>query len=459
MTIRCALLALLAGLGLVGPAQPQDRSDQIERRFQESREPFANPERGFYAPRFTQRMGKLDGLRKQGITLVLVEMDLRDFKERELTKEKLDELRLALAGLRTHGLKAIFRAAYGFTSRDYRADPKDMDRILGHIRQLGALFAEERDVMFAIQAGFLGPWGEWHGSNWGDPPSLEARRHVLFALLDAAPAPIPVQVRRPMFVRDIFEKEPGGNVLTEKTAFSGSRLSRTGWHNDALLSLPTDMGTYAQRGWDRKAELTWCDNHGRYTPFGGESVGPSAKTPIDQAVRELEMLHASYLNIAYHPQTLKAWRSGDYQGENAFAHIERRLGYRFVALKLLRPAQVEAGGKLPIELELKNVGFAPPLLPREVAFVLSRDKHVMRQVLKDVDPRRWAPEAGTVRLRAELAIPKDTPRGTWTLALHLADPSPRLCDDGRYSIRLANQDIRFSDERGWNILAEDVTVQ
>jgi hypothetical protein len=37
-------------------------------------------------------------------------------------------------------LKAIVRFAYGFTGRDYRADPNDLDRLVGHIRQLGKVF-------------------------------------------------------------------------------------------------------------------------------------------------------------------------------------------------------------------------------------------------------------------------------------------------------------------------------
>src|SRR5215211_7059951 len=210
------------------PASGAPAAGEKERVYRESRENFPNPERGFYAPRMSHRMDRLEDLRQQGISLLLVEMDLRDFKERDLTPEKLEELRQAFAAARQRGLKAIFRAAYGFTSQDYRADPQDMDRILGHIRQLGGVFAQDRDVLCGVQAGFLGPWGEWHGSNWGDPPSLEARRAVLFGLLDAVPSPIAVQVRRPMFIRDIFADEPGGSDLTAETAYRGSRLSRTG---------------------------------------------------------------------------------------------------------------------------------------------------------------------------------------------------------------------------------------
>jgi hypothetical protein len=453
------VLAILNSLALApGNAPAQADPEWKELRYPESTQTFPNPERGFYAPRMSDRMSRPDGLRERGITLLLIEVDLKAFKERDLTPEKLDEVRASLAETRRHGLKAIVRAAYGFTGRDYRSDPQDMDRILGHIRQLGAVFQEERDVLYAVQAGLLGPWGEWHGSNWGDPPSLEARRAVLFGLLDAVPEPITVHIRRPMFIRDIFADEPGGAELTEATAYGGSRLSRTGWHDDALLSLPTDMGTYAQRGWDRDRELRWCDNHGRFTPFGGETVPPSARTPIEQVVRELELLHATYLNSAYHRGTLDAWRKAEYRGSTGFDHIERRLGYRLVADRL-RHAQAAPGGELLVELDLRNVGFSSPHMPREAALVLARGDRSHRVVLEGVDPRRWGPESGTVTIRGRLPIPADAPPGPWKLALHLADPSPRLRDDGRYAIRLASEGIVFDEETGWNVLAEDLQIQ
>src|SRR5688500_12019744 len=99
-----------------------------ERIYQESHETFPNPERGFYSPVTTGRTRNLDGLRRQGISLLLVTTDLREFKERDLSTEKVAEIREPFTAARRAGLTVIFRAAYGFTNRDYRADPKDMDR-------------------------------------------------------------------------------------------------------------------------------------------------------------------------------------------------------------------------------------------------------------------------------------------------------------------------------------------
>jgi hypothetical protein len=335
-----------------------------------------------------------------------------------------------------------------------------MDRILEHVRQLGAVLTENADVLCGVQAGMLGPWGEWHGSNWGDPPALEARRKVLFAWLDALPVSISVDIRRPMFIRDICADEPGGSTLSEKTGYSGSRLSRTGFHDDSFLALPSDSGTFVEPGWDRQRELKWCSQHGRFTPSGGETVPTSAPTPIGQVVTEMEQFHTSYLNIAYHTGTLDRWRQAEYQGENGFQHISRRLGYRLVAERLRYPAKAKSGETCHLEITLTNSGFASPHLPRQVAFALAPGdgKAARLVVLKDADPRRWGPEAGTVTLRGEISVPADAKPGKWQLMIQLADPSPSLHDDGRYAIRLANEAIVFIEQTGWNILADDIAI-
>src|SRR6185436_3015817 len=147
--------------------------------------------------------------------------------------------------------------------------------------------------------------------------------------------------------------------------------SRTGFHDDSFLALPSDSGTFVGSGWDRRHELEWCRQHGRFTSSGGETVPTSAGTPINQVVSEMELFHTSYLNIAYHSGTLARWRQAEYQGENGFQHIARRLGYRFVAQRLRYPAQVKPGESCRFELTLTNAGFASPLLPREVAFALA----------------------------------------------------------------------------------------
>jgi hypothetical protein len=118
-------------------------------------------------------------------------------------------------------------------------------------------------------------------------------------------------------------------------------------------------------------------------------------------------------------------------------------------------------------INIGNVGCtcrsASPHLPREVAFALApanirNGTPTRRFILKDADPRRWAPEAGLITLRGEIPVPIDAPPDKWQLMIQLADPSPKLRDDGRYAIRLANKDIEFIEATGWNILADDIAL-
>ncbi len=322
MRERSLTLGFLVALCLwPGASESHDVPEWRDTRYRESSQSLPNPERGFYAPRMSHRMGRLNGLRERGITLLLVEVNLKAFKERNLSPEKLAEVGQAFAAARQHGLKVIVRFAYGFTGRDYRSDPKDMGRILGHIGQLGKVLWEDRDV------------------------------------------------------------------------------------------------------------------------------------------RELELLHATYLNSGYHRGTLDGWRKAEFRGATGFDHIERRLGYRVVADRLRLTKEVKRGGMLRVELELHNAGFAAPHMPRPVALALNHGDRTVRVALTDTDPRRWTPEAGIVTLRGAMSVPADAPGGRWRLALLLADPSPSLSADGRYAIRLANEGMLFDEASGWNILAEDVEIR
>jgi hypothetical protein len=165
------------------------------------------------------------------------------------------------------------------------------------------------------------------------------------------------------------------------------------------------------------------------------------------------------LNIAYHPKTLQHWRDSQFRGEEAFGYIARRIGYRLVAQKLSYSSKVRAGGRLSFQLTLTNAGFASPLLPRVVSIALIQGSRIERLALNAVDARRWSPWSGNIMVRGEMSVPKTfIDNGTSELALQLADPSPRLRNDGRYAIRLANDDVPFLAEEGWNILADDIVI-
>jgi hypothetical protein len=118
-----------------------------------------------------------------------------------------------------------------------------------------ASILNESDAILCVQAGFLGPWGEWHSSNLlsnkDEAANVALRNAILRTLLGSLDPGLNIALRRPRFVRDLTN-----------TGANGSRL---GFHNDALLSGGTDMGTYSDPAYTRESELVWVD---RFLPRG-----------------------------------------------------------------------------------------------------------------------------------------------------------------------------------------------
>ncbi|MCU0797080.1 MAG: DUF4874 domain-containing protein [Akkermansiaceae bacterium] len=386
-----------------------------------------NPERGFYHQRAAEDPGDLAGIRETGCSLVLLTLDLRNYRARELDDAKLSVLDEALRGIRAAGLKAIFRAAYGFTDADYRTDPQDLGRVRSHVSAMAEVLAKHAACVFSVQAGMLGPWGEWHGSVHGDPPSQAARLAVMNAWCDGLPREIPLQLRRPMFLRDM-----------------DADLQRVGFHNDALLAMPDDMGTYAEPGWDRQRELDWCAAHLRKVPFGGETVPVSQQTPPEQVMPELAKLRATYLNRGYHQGTLDAWAAANLDGENLLESVRRRLGYRLV------PNRMEFhGGKA--RLRVRNDGLSAPMGKRMLSagWVEQSSGRViaarapLEMAMSGLDPGD--------ELSIELEVPESPRTACWP-AVRFADRHRDLADDGRYAIRLLGKGIEYLQADGWNVL-------
>jgi hypothetical protein len=73
---------------------------------------------------------------------------------RPLPTEKLDLLQRSLNQLRSHGLKALLRFAYE-KDINIKYGPKP-EWIIKHIEQLQPILRKNADVIYVLQAGFIG---------------------------------------------------------------------------------------------------------------------------------------------------------------------------------------------------------------------------------------------------------------------------------------------------------------
>ncbi|MEM9697072.1 MAG: DUF4832 domain-containing protein, partial [Myxococcota bacterium] len=394
-----------------------------------------NPERGFH--RFVNLGDDLEAVRAGGDTLAFTYLRLDPYRESDVPASFIERLDAHFENARAAGVKIVPRFAYNEGPYPQSEPDASRSRVLRHITQLTPTLRNNADVIAVFQAGFIGAWGEWHSSTEGLLDDPDTKYEILDALLDALPPSRSVQLRYPRHKRDRY-----GEPLAPVEANDGADASRVGHHNDCFLASDTDMGTYSPG--DRASWLTYLGAETRYVPMGGETcaVYPPL-TLCGSALDELESLHFSYINRDYHPEVVERWRR-----DGCFDEIYDKLGYRLAVTELTYPEVVRPGGVLPLRIAIRNEGWAAPMNRRAVVLWL-RGEEKSESVVIPTDIRRWMALDTTV-LELRVQVPATFVPGRYDLALALPDPEPRLADDPRYAVRLANRDVWH---HGVNVLA------
>lgn len=447
-TLGCTFLV---SVPIVSRAVRAGEPQLEEITFQSSDEDFVNPERGFLHFRDLTSPHGYDTVRSQGHSLIYGRILAEDFRNGPLSQSFLNQIQAGFDAARANGIKVKPRVAY---NDDGGADaPKSV--ILNHIQQLKPLFEANKDVIYVMDAGFIGGWGEWHSSTNGLDNNTD-RTEILTALLDALPVDRMVGIRTPHFKREIFNGSPLDDTLkiTAETAFNGSDLSRVGHLNDCFLASGTDFGTYIyqSQGWSREAELEYIGGESRYAPHGGETCNCSIFSTGTNAIYEMAELHTDYLNFDYHPDVIQEWRD-----DGSFDEISKRLGYRFELQTASLPAAVKPSGILELKFTIDNVGFGELFNPRNVEVTMEDNSTgEITAASLQIDPRFWS--GGTTSgVHAFLAIPSDMREGQYSVGLRMPDIEESLHDDVRYAIRFANQDV-WDAATGINVLKTDLTI-
>lgn len=412
---------------------------------------IANPERGFYSPQEIHNASSKpiskDGAavnRKNFRTLYLLEFHLTDFRQSDIAEDYLQNVKNHFAALREGGAKCVLRFCYsnGFDEKDKPWDAP-LEQALRHIAQLKPFIQEYSDVIFVVQAGFIGSWGEWYYTeNYKDDAS---RKAIVDALLDAVPADRQIELRTPAFKRKLYGFTLA-DTISRATAHQPTILARLGGHNDCYVSSANDVGTYSG-----PTDRTYWAAESAYTIMGGESCEVTAYCNCEGtenyngALKDLAINHFTYLNQSYHPGVLGRWRS-----QGCIEEIQKRLGYRYVLDEGQFTKAPKAGEPFRVVLKLHNDGFAPVQNPRDAELVLT-DKagKVLKTWDLTSDPRYWMP-GQAVTVDQTVTLP-DGISGDCILSLNLPDPSVHLRSNPLYSIQLANEGT-WQEATGYNTL-------
>lgn len=428
-----------------GPTVPIDQHedlDGVKVTFTEATTPVTNPERGFYRQAsdfFTAtsalNVSEVKAARAQGITLWYLGFYLKDFMDSDnctISQSYLDKFQSSMDALREGGAKCVLRFAYKNDSGDHPMDPK-IDVVLKHIEQLKPYLRKNADVIFVLQAGFIGPWGEWHSST--NLSSTQTRKQIAEALLNALPESRQIAVRTPKFKMDMY-KLGVKDTLSALTAHDGSIKSRIGGHNDCFGKSENDAGTFDNTAGDRE----FWKGDTRYTLMGGETCGVSDYCSCSNSQQDMVDYHWTYLNINYNTDVLNVWKKG-----KCYDSIFDRLGYRLVMQDLFYSDSFASGKSCDVALRFYNTGYAAPMNPREAKLVWVEPGGNRKEFLLGSDPRTWHPGYHVVKAKFTPSSAKGT------LYLELADPL--LPSRPEYSIALANEGV-FDSQTGLNKLFE-----
>lgn len=423
---------------------------------------FSNPERGFITmleghlttskPYVVKgKESTLDNkISSECMSIILVHYYLDNFKTTAtLPSTVLNAFDEDMAVLRSKGMKAIIRFSYTNSS-----DGNDAAWNIAkqHISQYKSHWQANADVIFCFQAGIVGAWGEWYYTqHYGNQSSTmnSSRRLVVDSLLAAVPADRCIQLRTPKFKTGYV-----GNTqpLTAEEAYSGTAKARLGHHNDAFLYDYDNMGTYA----DTATEKPYLAQETLYVPLGGETDITDLNltkqwATYEKTTAEMSRLHWTFIQSGYAETTTNYWRNN-----GTFDELNRKMGYRYQLVKGTYSDQVAAGAKLSVNLQIKNVGYAPLYNERHAYIVLKNGNNTFPIRLAS-DPRTWLPNGVVTTINEQLTVPTNVPDGTYQLYLYLPDAYASIASDPRYAVRFANTNV-WEAATGMNKLNASVTV-
>jgi hypothetical protein len=477
VTVAFAILVLVTGASFT-PAlgsTPNSTSNSSRVDYAASDAVIANPDRGFYHHTETHAFADGTGYEPldpaelrawrstEQITQILRVFYLERFVGADLSAAYLDQVRADFRTAREAGVKVVVRFAYAKPKDAWPYQPPYGDapksRVLRHIDQLEPVLRGNADVIAAVQAGFIGLWGEWYytdhfvadPANPGEVTDADwaARRAVVLALLDALPESRMVQVRTMMMKQRIFSRPTGaGGALTPREAYSGRDVARVGHHNDCFLASPDDFGTFLSDPITLDQEYLELDS--RYVPVGGETCNvnpPRSEWPSASA--EMARYHYSYLNTDYNRLVLESWGAG-------IEEARKRLGYRFALLEGEFTDRVRPSSSMRVSLSVANEGWAAPYNKRGVQLILRSAAGSYAVDLRE-DPRRWAPGRSS-SLSARICA--SVPAGRYSVLLNLRAAERSLSSPERnadYAIQLANAGV-WEPATGYNDLGHTLTV-
>ena len=466
---------------------PDPGTELVYKNYTESGSDIKNPERGLYkmveykyhvregddAGSYTSPTYSLTDQYDDSNTLVLAQFYMFDYVDsNHINSAGKNYIRDVLSYVRQQGKKAIVRVSYNDKHpSSYHQEPT-LDQIKNHISDLKTTFEDYEDVIYLVQAGFMGTYGEWYYTSSFGPADggvdytihsnnsvtgFEKRRAVLKAMLDAIPDSRQIALRTPEY-KQCYVHPSNVASWSELHEFGTDTLHRLSFYDDAFLYNSEDMGTF-HKPWQKSM---W-EQQSAYLITGGEAPY-SSKSPsqmdgytYNNVRSAIFARHISYLHhdVGHHEHPgstnpnhgsllMRHWHEQGWMPD-----IKKWLGYRLWMENLkITGTDFSSGSTITVRLKIHNSGAAPVINQRPMKLVLIHNGTPV-VIKENCGEIRSVASETTEIFTFNVTMPQSAVSGD-KLALWLPDQASGLRNRSEYSIRLANSDVSWSN--GYNIL-------
>ncbi|MEP9380117.1 DUF4874 domain-containing protein [Aquabacter sp. CN5-332] len=354
-----------------------------------------------------------------------------------------EQLKDKLALVRASGLKVILRFIYNYgpasvfdagdsTCSGATSVPPDrfISDILTDMQAVSTVVLENADVIYALEAGFIGFWGEWHNSSCSENATPDAHNIFLDQFRSTFQSRLNLEVRYPYVLLD-YAKHKG-------SAPPNYRALGLGIHNDAFASSPDDLGTFtAKEGYSSGELRAAAQAAGAALTTTGEFAQLySTRQDCQPFVSYARRYSLSSQNIQSFSSVLEGWYDSK---PPCYAQIIRAIGPHLALDRAaFSPAGMAPGLGLTVHMSLRNFGMSRFARNRPILLYARKTTGgapfqigTMKGDLTRLEPNGAAPLLLTGRAR----FPG---RGSYELLLRLPDPHPRLAGRDEYALPVEN---------------------
>ena len=325
-----------------------------------------------------------------GTRLAFCQLDISAFRTTAISSTWLNTFQTNLNTIRSMGMKCMMVFAYGFGGNP----DTDITHILQHVAQLKPYLLANADVIPFLKNGFIGQYGEWWGSSNGNScgyaafttggtaisctttdanflPAMANRASLRDALLSSTnPQLTSLGARYPTDIQRWFP-----TALTAQQAFTGSKQSRIGMHNDCALGTGggnQDSGTWLDAygaGLSQSQFQSYVAQIAQFVAYFGElsnSCG-TLQTDCPTGAAYMAKYHAAAFKIIGSDGApfVTGWTNG-----GCLNQMLNQMGYWVQLDSVSHQGTAVHGQSVTFNVGLRNLGNGPILTPRKLTATL-----------------------------------------------------------------------------------------